>query len=189
MPKQQNGNFLKQLITISFLATLSCVMIACAHTPKVKISRTDITFEEPNRMRFHGKGAGAGMMMMSSMGPMGIAIGVAIDEGIGKEIGEAANKADFDLASLLVAGLAGAAQQIESIHVKRYGFVTRRGENDPVAPQLHLEIQTANGVKEIKYPEAFDDAKITTHPLEQLKAQGATAIKAFENAIQVIAQQ
>lgn len=126
------------------------------------------------------------MMMMSSMGPMGIAIGVAIDEGIGKDIGKTATAAGFDLSSLLVEGLNRSHVKIDSVRVKRYGFITQRGENDPVAPQLHLDIRIAEKTINIQYPETFPPEDIATWPLDQVKKNGELSREAFTNAIQAI---
>ncbi len=59
---------------------------ACASLFPQKEMSYAIMLAEPHVIRFEGKGAAAGVMMSSSMGPMGIAIGVAIDEGIAKDI-------------------------------------------------------------------------------------------------------
>lgn len=61
------------------------LLSACTSLPQ-RESRFAINLAEPTLIRFEGKGAAAGFMMSSSMGPMGIAIGVAIDEGIAKDI-------------------------------------------------------------------------------------------------------
>jgi 3-oxoacyl-[acyl-carrier-protein] synthase-1 len=66
-------------IKICFILIIALLQ-ACASIKQPKIS---IEFSDPDRIRFSGKGAGAGVMMSSSMGVMGIAIGVAIDEGMG----------------------------------------------------------------------------------------------------------
>ncbi|SMF33870.1 hypothetical protein SAMN02745866_02141 [Alteromonadaceae bacterium Bs31] len=105
-------------------------------------------------MHFSGKGAGAGMMLSSSMGPMGIAIGVAIDEGIAKEIGEAAGKAEFDIAQIVKAAFdRSKINQPLNVVVAHYGFVTapsEEGVDDPVLPKLVLNVIGENLSKAIE---------------------------------------
>ena len=69
------------------LAALVVVFSGCVtHKSQPQLGYT-VTLPQPNRIRFSGKGAGAGVMMASTVGPMGIAIGVAIDDQAGKSVG------------------------------------------------------------------------------------------------------
>ncbi|MFV1873828.1 MAG: hypothetical protein ACMZ64_10950 [Oleiphilus sp.] len=94
------------------------------------------------------------MMMSSSMGAMGIAIGVAIDEGIGKDIHSAFVAEGGDFSMLIQAETKSwlsetcekekkpnalcASNSDLQINVYRYGFVTTSGDNDPVKPELDI---------------------------------------------------
>ncbi len=163
-----------------FLLPLLIVLLfsACASTPL-----TEVTVAEPDRIRFHGKGAGAGMMLMSSMGPMGIAVGVAIDEGIGKDINKVAKEVGFNIQTTLLQHLP-AKYNITSITIERYGFVLRSGKNDPAAPQLHISVTNNKGeTTAVKYPEEFDATTVATYPLDELKLKGELTLKAFNVAI------
>ncbi|MFL0800351.1 MAG: hypothetical protein K6L80_07885 [Agarilytica sp.] len=165
---------------LSFLF-ISLLLSVCASIPS-----PEITISEPDRIRFHGKGAGAGMMLMSSMGPMGIAVGVAIDEGIGKDIDQAAKVAGFNIQTTLLQHLP-AKHTITSITIDRYGFVLRSGKDDPAASQLHITAILKDGGKiQIKYPEEFDEKTVETCPLEKLKKYGALTVKAFDEVIPVV---
>lgn len=77
-----------QLLLIALL--LTATLTGCSGFQKKQHvapeSHILLTMPSPNRMGFSGKGAGAGMMLMSSLGPAGIAVGVAIDQGIAKDI-------------------------------------------------------------------------------------------------------
>lgn len=75
----------------SFTITILCIS-ACAVIDTQATAQFTFNVAEPNRIRFSGKGAGAGMMLSSSMGAMGVAIGIAIDAGIAKDIQETASK-------------------------------------------------------------------------------------------------
>ncbi len=116
-------------ITLIACLVVSVLAASCAHVPSVDVSVT-----EPDRIRFQGKGAGAGMMLMSSMGSMGIAIGIAIDEGIGKDINKTADAAGFDIEQMLREEINEQFKQAPNLKVKtdkikvvveRYGFITR----------------------------------------------------------------
>ncbi|MDZ7923378.1 MAG: hypothetical protein U5M23_04825 [Marinagarivorans sp.] len=76
------------------------VFILClsgCHSFLAKPAQTvSITFPERNILEFTGRGAMAAMMMSGSMGAMGIAIGVAIDEGIAKDLTLSAEQGGFN---------------------------------------------------------------------------------------------
>ncbi len=157
----------------------SILLSSCAN----KLPSANIIVSEPDRIRFQGKGAGAGMMLMSSMGAMGIAIGVAIDEGIGKDIDAAARLAGFDIRKVMIEVLNESTYRATSIVVERYGFVTRSGDNDPVAAQLHITVSQRDGTqRSVKYPEDFDVKSVDTYPLEEVKQNGALSVDAFKKA-------
>lgn len=163
-------------ITLIACLVVSVLAASCAHVPSVDVSVT-----EPDRIRFQGKGAGAGMMLMSSMGSMGIAIGIAIDEGIGKDINKTADAAGFDIEQMLREEINEQFKQAPNLKVKtdkikvvveRYGFITRSGENDTVAAQLHVSlIVEGSGPVLVRYPEDFSDQEnvIVTAPLDEIK--------------------
>ncbi len=145
----------------------------------------DITAPEPDRIRFQGKGAGAGMMLMSSMGPMGIAIGVAIDEGIAKDIDGAARESGFAIKNVLGRAFQkiGSGNNFNTLTIERYGFITRSGDNDPVAAQLHVYIVREDGNRlSVKYPEDFDGDAILLTPLELIKTDGDSVLQSFDSA-------
>lgn len=71
---------MKNGIWISLLLLVGCATFV-EQSPPLQVS-----FGDERIIRVTGKGSGAGMALMSSMGPMGVAIGVAIDEGIAKGI-------------------------------------------------------------------------------------------------------
>lgn len=169
---------------------------ACTNTKPSQTVALSIEVSEPDRMRFHGKGAGAGMMLMSSMGPMGIAVGVAIDEGIGKDIDESAREAGFSVQDILQTAINQQAQRKPNLdpapltlRVDRYGFVTRAGEGDPVVPQLHLTHISASGKEtSYHYPEMFSDNELPTISLDTAKSSGEEVIKVYEGAVREVVE-
>jgi hypothetical protein len=170
-----------------------------SHILQISISVTD-----QDRIRFSGKGAGAGMMMSSSMGVMGIAIGVAIDEGIGKDI-HTAFVEDGGNFSLLVQSeteswlsticaenekpkeVCESASQLH-INIYRYGFVTISGEDDPVKPELDI------GFILDKHPEMrlnLNDTDLSSAqlPLSDAKSKGKQVANSLRLGYQTILEQ
>jgi len=176
---------MKRLVIIS----LAFLLGACSSidTKPVDQASVRVTIEGQDRIRFSGKGAGAGMMMSASMGSMGIAIGVAIDESISKEIHESfiASGGDFSEIVRLAtdAWLSKACQENKdgfnklclantalNVRVYRYGFVTTSGENDPIKAELDIGFIVVDQ-SEIKLNlTEFDDAPKA--PLEKAKKDG-----------------
>jgi hypothetical protein len=154
-------------------------------------------------VRFAGKGAGAGMMLMSSMGPMGIAIGVAIDEGIANDIDKTAKMSGFDIETSVLQTLSSTlkakAQKNEfkvqsvneiTIEISRYGFVIQPGGDDLVTAQLHLSISLNDQEwLKVKYPEQLTEQQrkeIKTETLELVKPDGQVIEELFVKALKNI---
>lgn len=78
------------------------------------------------------------MMLMSSMGPMGIAVGIAIDEGIGKEIDTKFKEAGGDLAVLTKSTINNAPKipNLETVSIEQFLFKLVPATNDAVEPHL-----------------------------------------------------
>lgn len=166
-----------------------------------------VVFSEPDRIQFQGKGAGAGIALMSTMGPVGIALGVAIDEGIAKDIRSSASAAGFDMPAMITAEIVRQnlservliadelpTEQLDSmvsIEVKRYGFKTTAGENDATTAELTLLVSSPKRESfEFHFPDDIDVEETeelrrfpTTYPLSDIKADGALAIDLMQGAI------
>lgn len=117
----------------------------------VEKTPVEIFYNSPDRISFQGKGAGAGIALMSSMGPVGIAIGVAIDEGIAKDIRETAKAGDVDFKTLLQDAVTtiDALKHADRIDVKRYGFVIENGSKDYVAAEIKLAVMKGDVTKDV----------------------------------------
>lgn len=162
----------------SVLLLCSCATDAPAHIT--------LEIDEPNRIRFSGKGAGAGMMLVGAMGPMGIAIGAAIDEGIAKDIDSAARRAGLDIESIVrsQSNKIGSCV-ISGVHVKRYGFSMLKSSDELAVAQIKMSvtIKTANNNKNKELEYSFvDGSNDLSAPLESLKIDGALAIKMLRQA-------
>jgi hypothetical protein len=105
----------KCVVHLSLVAGCLSVLFACqspaqlVSSPVTEVEQIDIQFAQPKHIVFQGKGAGAGIALMSTMGPMGIALGVAIDEGIAKDIRTQAVEQQFDIDAMILAGFSAAA--------------------------------------------------------------------------------
>ena len=175
---------------------LALSLTACSNiNNKSPVLDVSVSVEEPDKTRFSGKGAGAGMMLMSSMGPMGIAIGVAIDEGIGKDIDAVYKQAGLNVSEIVKTAFESEAALTESlavselnISIQRYGFVVASGED--VNAQIHVLIKSNQGEEVIKYPEAFKkgEEKLPTADLDALKKESAPIKQLLEQAAVSIAK-
>lgn len=190
---------------IAGILILGCVIVGCTQVAsQTDRPRIEIVVSEPDRIRFSGKGAGAGMMMAGTMGPMGIAIGVAIDEGIGKDIDSTAGEGNVGIrAPLLEAAhaaldkpgnpLARIEADTAQIIVERYGFVTAPGDGDSVQPQLHISF-LFNGDKKqtLRIPEDFKGETewvFNTYPLDEIKTNAQTIQQAFKEVAEFAVNQ
>jgi hypothetical protein len=119
-----------------------CTSLSLFTDTFVENTPIEIHYNSPDRISFKGKGAGAGIALMSSMGPVGIAIGVAIDEGIAKNIRDTAKAGNVDFKTLLKDSVATIAtlKDAERIEVKTYGFVIKNGSKDYVAAVIMLTV-------------------------------------------------
>lgn len=189
---------IRVFLTISLLAQLmACSVGGIQPANNEKIS---LHFSEPNRIQFQGKGAGAGIALMSTMGPVGIALGVAIDEGIAKDIRKAIieEKADvlgylkIQTADLLsqkgYSVLFGEADSKEvtfpKITIKRMGFKITNGSTDATAAEWELELHNVPDKKvTVNYPKDFDKDSIKTHVLADLKTNGKLAIELLNESL------
>lgn len=170
-------------IVYPFLCLL--FLAGCASLQQPNEYAVSVTLPEDSRMHFSGKGAGAGMMLMSSMGAMGIAIGVAIDEGIAKDIGNAA--AGVNIAALAEKECQQAAQQRQQhldIQLLEYGFETApglSGVDDPVVPKIIADIRVgeAESQRWVVDKSVADACYLPGWPLAEIKVNGALVVEAL----------
>jgi hypothetical protein len=181
---------MKKLLTLVSVVLLgACSLLS--QKPVVQAA-INVSIETQDRIRFSGKGAGAGMMMSSSMGSMGIAIGVAIDEGIAKEIHESfiASGGDFSaiiesetrswlsgicsVDELELKSLCCAGTELK-IRVYHYGVVTTSGENDPVKAKLEIGFVQGDQEELRLDSKDLDDDQFKV-PLDVIKKDGQLAI-------------
>ena len=156
-------------------------------------------FAEPNHIQFQGKGAGAGIALMSTMGPVGIALGVAIDEGIAKDIRQAVEKEHSDIQSQLnnqiSQQLAGYGYSVIDLNketypkliIKRYGFKIINGSTDATAAEWAVELQLgADDKRTVNYPKDFEKDSIKTYALSDLKMNGKLGLELLTDSLKQV---
>ena len=165
------------------------VLSACAvrQNNLAEHAHISVHIQDQDRIRFAGKGAGAGMMMSASMGSMGIAIGVAIDEGIAKEIHESYISSGYDFPTIVKAETDAWLAKVcvektrddrlcstnteLNIRIYHYGFVTAQGDGDPV--KAELDIGFALGDRAERRLHSKDaDTPFQTDQLDVIKTDG-----------------
>lgn len=181
---------IRPLVFLTLIFSLS----ACSlFTPNQNAKTVSIHWEEPQKLYFSGKGAGAGMALMSTMGPMGMAIGVAIDEGIGKDIAKAQAATGVSIQELVSTSAPENSftwkTQQDAEHadfvIKRIEFkLVRGGKNDATAVHIKLVDQRDEVERTINYPDDIANHTAANFPLEILKKDGVKTnqllIEAFE---------
>lgn len=169
------------------LMPMALVLSACSSLPFSFNDAVEISYSSPDRISFQGKGAGAGMALMSSMGPVSIAIGVAIDEGIAKDIRSSAIVGGVDFKALFQQAVKKNDQfrQDDNIEVKQYGFFIKNVSKDYVAAEVHILV-TQNGHVELRvltsWPNqqeqelwvTLDDVKTKPDAIEKLFSMALT---------------
>lgn len=179
---------IKNLATLLIVLFFSFSLSGCSIFNQALSPNIIVNLPPEHRMHFSGKGAGAGMMMAASMGPMGIAIGVAIDEGIAKDIGRAANEAGVDVAGIVLSAFenafVGRAETLE-IAVVEYGFVTQpgvEGVEDPVVAYLELVVNGSDQVLE-----SYDICELHSRELATVKMDGVVVVEALVASAECLA--
>lgn len=151
-----------------------------------KNSQNTIYIENTANIKYTGKGAGASFALMGAMGPMGAAIGVAIDEGISKDIRKNIEASGFDLVAHLceqyrkqeVYCVSEAEQAHETLIIQRIDL-TSRGSDDLM--QLNVEAvlrKAANDEALLAYRSG--ETEVT---LEQVKSDSASMKALLERII------
>ncbi|KZZ43067.1 MAG: hypothetical protein MK185_10280 [Saccharospirillaceae bacterium] len=166
---------------ISLLSLL--VLLSSCSVLGYKNSQNTIYIENTATIKYSGKGAGASFALMGAMGPMGAAIGVAIDEGISKDIRKNIEASGFDLVAHLceqyrekevycVSDSDGARQTlvIQSIDL------TSKGSDDLM--QLKVEAVSISS-KLVETPLEYMSGE-TTITLEQAKSDKNSVRRLFE---------
>ena len=176
------------IMRIVLLLLVSCLTISCAHT---RAPSVPVEYGDRQTLYFTGKGAAAGIMMDSLLGGTGVAIGIAIDEGIAKDIAAAIQKVnpEFDIRKLVQEQLLIASDEIatknwQSLVIEKYGFKVVDG--DFVIPVLELGVNCKGGAEKIhveRNPVNSDKAE-----LELIKEDGEIGLSLLQHAVEETVQ-
>lgn len=168
-----------------FLLILSGLILSCTHNPATMIS---IGLGDRQTLYFTGKGAAAGMMMDAFLGGAGVAIGIAIDEGIAKDISSALqiNNPKFSMDVLVKDVLRDEAKHglnldgLKSIVIEKYGF--QSAPDDRVVALLELQLMCESGASNnIKFVPSKSSQSIT---FEQAKTDGKLVENQLREAVE-----
>jgi hypothetical protein len=171
---------------------------ACSNLQRTPVVPYSVVIDDPQRLRFQGKGAAAGMMMSSSMGPMGIAIGVAIDEGIAKDLQLALDRSGCRLDSLVDRAFeqalsrhnhlaikespASPSKEVVTIQIRRIGFIVLPGEVDNVFAEIKAQLIYRGGQQDLDFPPEAERAEYSA-ALELLKNNGQLSCELLQKAL------
>jgi len=159
---------------------------ACSVLQNPPQNNLHVSWNEPHKFYFQGKGAGAGMALMSTMGPIGMAIGVAIDEGISKDISttqQTSGKTIEDLlnevattSSMHVSWQNTNNDSLPSLTIERIEFNIVHGENDATGVKIKALYMDNTGTEStLNYPKDTPNYIAPSFPLEQLKSNDKLA--------------
>lgn len=172
-----------KIILVFIFALFLC---ACATQPTPKIL---VTLSGNQTLDFTGKGAAAGIMLDSVMGGAGIAIGIAIDKGIAKDIASnlshhkpvlnIADHFDQQLKAALIKNRVKGSQTIQAT-IEHYGFRTFPGGDDAVSAWLEVSLLIDGRKIDVRYPQDFD--QVDSASLSSVKDNPDVAYALLENA-------
>jgi hypothetical protein len=180
------------LTAVSFI--ISLFLVACVSKP---IAPQNITYGDRSTLAFSGKGAAAGMMMDAFMGGAGVAIGIAIDEGIAKDI--AANissmPGSFDMLELVKKEIILNSRAIDTvgkrklasatkITVETFGFHSSIGEGDKVSAWLKMRFSSQDGELVLTYPDDFISPPVID--FNEAKKNPALAFNTLKDATDLV---
>jgi hypothetical protein len=164
---------MKRTMSLTFFLAIflsGCAVLKTNATQKVLI-------EDGVKFSYSGRGAGAGVALMSTMGPAGIAVGVAIDEGIRKDLEASANSAGFDIVKLVSnSDLTG-----ETITITGYGMQDIPGGDDKMFPYIDLVIveNSEEKVVHLDYQTLANPEDVKVYSMAEHKGNGQYTIDGF----------
>ncbi|QTL38132.1 hypothetical protein [Pseudoalteromonas viridis] len=131
---------MKKFIYAALLAVLSgCSSVS--HIPVVNQVLPKVTYE--------GRGSAAGPMLVGAMGPVGIAVGFAIDEGIGKDIGQAMDNSKEQGMWTMANAIAQQYPDVDTVAIQKLAFKAQRGDDDLAFARVELNLESAKEEKSL----------------------------------------
>lgn len=152
-----------------------------------------MSFGERETLYFTGRGGAAGIMMDAYLGGAGVAIGIAIDEGIAKDIAVAIQKENprFDIRSHIKEFLIKNSSKVEfetwqKLTIDRYGFQII--DADFVVPVLDLTVICTNA-NAVSFSLDKDSMNAYKVELTTIKTDGRAALQLLDKGIEEVFQE
>jgi hypothetical protein len=165
-----------RLILLSFVLSVnSCTSIGISNHTEVSIVED---------IRFSYTGRGAGVALMTTMGPAGIAIGAAIDEGIRKDLETSALAAGFNIVDIV----SEADIKADRVLITGYGMKDVRGSDGLMFPYLTLTV-TDNGTESERLLDYQNLQNLNSSPaltplsMDTYKTDGKRIIESFRSLL------
>ncbi len=157
------------------------------------VPRSGIPVEYSDRqtLAFEGRGAAAGIMLDSLLGGTGVAIGIAIDEGIAKDIANNIQSAEPDYSfkqhfefglNQAQAKYAAAFRDLTGVVIQRFGFHTLTGDGDKVSAWMSVDFKCKVGNRKVEFPGAL--TSVDSLEFDAVKSQPDATLKLLDQAIQ-----
>ncbi|TMP31796.1 hypothetical protein CWB99_00275 [Pseudoalteromonas rubra] len=113
------------------------LLSACSSVPQAPMVNSELP-----KVTYKGRGAAAGPMLVGAMGPVGIAVGFAIDEGIAKEIGSALKESQVQGEKELANVIAEQFPEASSVKMLSLDFKAQRGNDDFAFATVELRFRS-----------------------------------------------
>ena len=175
----------------------SCSQLQTAIVEQQQPLMISSQYTNSDRIRYVGAGTASGPLLMSSMGAMGIAIGIAIDEGTAKDIQNNLN-ADFNFAKLVAdvfseltqipTTLTTVADEPALLTIDWYGFKAKGDEVNAVvdialSSELVTILTNTNMNKAFVAQSCSEPSAPISMSVNDVKTQAALAVKALKSAV------
>ena len=171
---------------------LAALMAGCQNLPSSSLQAVAVKYPQSDKLDFTGRGSAAAMMMSGSMGAMGIAIGVAIDEGLAKDLTASAKAGGFNAEQSFAKALGLADYRAvetdepeNALIIEKLGF---RAKGDLIAPWVELNFSRGVATILCRYQE-FAGEDVLVAELGELKTDGAKAATLMDAAIELTVSQ
>lgn len=110
------------------------MLTACSNTPNITIDETIPS------STYTGRGTNAGPMLVGALGATGLAVGLAIDQGIAKDFDKQIQQYKSDYFPKVTAKLLKKEEKITHISLKSIKFTGVKGNDDLVNAQVLFDV-------------------------------------------------
>lgn len=192
------------LLRFFFSLLVAMLFSGCQTLATKNLEPLAVEYPTKERLEFTGRGSAAAMMMSGSMGAMGIAIGVAIDEGISKDLHKSAMVGGFDQQAIITNVLGARGYQvvegdddisslstrrpsikhltIKRLSIKHLGF---RSAGDLIAPWVEVVFTQEGQEHSLSYKELAGDS-VQAADLNVLREDSAKAAGMIAQALEQV---